>query len=296
MNTFLQLAVSGVLVGGVYGLIAMGFVVVYRTGSIFNMAYGQFAVIGAYMAWSFLGSPQDPLLPVPLALFCTLLFAIAFGLFIERFFFRHMIGKPVFTSFIMTLGLLAVLNSVVMIAWGPQTRAMVRIVPSGSINLGSISLSSEYVWTFFIAVMIMGAFIFFFQRTRLGLAIRASHNNQTAARCLGVSARLNAQLAWVLCSVIATMGGILIATVQGVSPNLSNLVMVVLVVVLLGGMDSVIGCIVGGLVLAVGENLANYYLGLYLPGIDSIFGVILILLILLFRPNGLFGTKPVERV
>lgn len=120
MNTFLQLAVSGVLVGGVYGLIAMGFVVVYRTGSIFNMAYGQFAVIGAYMAWTFLGSPQDPLLPVPLALFCTLLFAVAFGLFIERFIFRHMIGKPVFTSFIMTLGLLAVLNSVVMIAWVPR--------------------------------------------------------------------------------------------------------------------------------------------------------------------------------
>ncbi len=290
------MVLSGVLVGGIYGLIAMGFVVVYRSGRVFNMAYGQFAVVGAFIAWTFLGSPNALRLPLALGILCTLLFAVAFGLIVERVIFRHMIGKPVFISFIMTLGLLAMLNSLIMIIWGPKTQILVKMVPAGRVDFAGISLSKEYLWTFVIAVVIMGVFMFFFQRTRLGLAIRASYCNQVAARCLGVSAKLNAQIAWVLCTILATMGGILLGMVQGVSTNLSQLVMVVLVVVLMGGMDSIIGCIVGGLILAIGQNLANYYLNSYLPGFDSVFGVILILIILIFRPNGIFGIKPVERV
>jgi branched-chain amino acid transport system permease protein len=296
MRVLLQLILSGVLLGGVYGLIAMGFVVVYRSGRVFNMAYGQFAVVGAFMAWTFLGSPNAPRLPLALGILCTLAFAIAFGLVIERLIFRHMIGKPVFISFIMTLGLLAILNSAVMVIWGPKTLVLARTVPKGTFSFSGISLAQEYVWTFVVAVVIMGAFIFFFQRTRLGLAIRAAYNNQVAARCLGVSSKLNAQIAWILCAILATMGGILIGAVQGVSPSLSQLVMVVLVVVLMGGMDSIIGCIAGGLVLAIGQNLAGYYLGSLVPGIETVFGVILILIILIFRPNGIFGARPVERV
>jgi branched-chain amino acid transport system permease protein len=296
MTTVLQLILSGILVGGIYGLVAMGFVIVYRSGRVFNMAYGQFAVVGAYIAWTFLGSPTEPRLPLPLGILCTLLFAVAFGLFIERIVFRHMIGKPMFTSFIMTLGLLAILNSLVTIIWGPSPRVLVQIVPTGPINFAGIILSQEYIWTFIVAIIIMSAFMFFFQRTRLGLAVRASYSNQTAARCLGVSAKFNAQIAWVLCTVLATMGGILIASVQGVSTTLSEMVMVVLVVVLIGGMDSIAGCIAGGLVLSIGQNLANYYLSDLFPGIGSVFGMILILVILMFRPSGIFGAKPVERV
>jgi branched-chain amino acid transport system permease protein len=296
MTTVLQLIITGVLVGGIYGLIAMGFVVVYRSAKVFNIAYGQFAVLGAYMAWTFLGSPNAPRLPIPLGLFCTLLFAVAFGLFVERVIFRQMIGKPAFISFIMTLGLLAIFNSLVTIIWGPKSRVLAQIVPTGTVNAGGLSLSKEYIWAFVIALVFMGAFIFFFQRTRLGLAVRAAYSNQVAARCLGVSAKLNAQIAWVLCTVLATIGGILIGSVQGVSTTTSGMVMVVLVVVLVGGMESITGCIAGGLILAIGENLANYYLSDFLPGIGSIFGMILILVILLFRPNGIFGAKPVERV
>jgi branched-chain amino acid transport system permease protein len=296
MINLLQLIISGILVGSIYGLIAMGFVIVYRSGRIFNMAYGQFAVVGAFMAWTFIGSPGAPRLPFPLAIILTLLFSIVFGLFIERILFRRMIGRPLFATFILTLGLLAILNSLVMIIWGPKTYILAQTLPRGPLSLGGISLQKEYVWAFIVAVVVVIAFFVFFRRTRLGLAIRAAYNNQVAARCLGVSARLNSQIAWALCSLLATVGGILIASVQGVSPQLSDLVMVVLVVVLIGGMDSLVGCIFGGLLLAIGENLANYYLGSYMPGIGSIFGIVLILLVLLFRPNGLFGSKPVERV
>jgi branched-chain amino acid transport system permease protein len=296
MSTFLQLTISGLLVGGVYGLIAMGFVTVYRSIKVFNMAYGQFAVLGAYMAWTFLGSSGSPRLPLALGILCTLAFAVIFALFIEWAVFRRLIGKPVFASFIITLGLMAIINSLVMVIWGPQPKGLQEIVPKGIYELGGIIISKEYLWTFVIALILMIGFAIFFQKTRLGLAIRASNNNQTAARLLGVSAKFNSRIAWIFCTLLATLGGILIASVQGVSSSLAELVLVVLVVVLIGGMDSLAGCIAGGLVLAIGNNLSSYYLDPYLPGLSTIFGVILILLILLFRPNGIFGFKPVERV
>ena len=292
----LQLVLSGMLVGGIYGLIAMGFVITYRSAQVFNIAYGQFAVVGAFIAWTFLGSPSEPRLPLPIALLLTIIAAIVFGLVIERVLFRHMIGRPIFATFMLTLGLLAVLNSVVMIVWGPKTLALSTTIPKGPVYLGDIVLAREYIWSFCLAVVLVIALVLFLRRTRMGLAMRAAYEDQVAARCLGVSAKLNAKIAWVLCTVIATVGGILIASVSGVSMMLSELVMVVLAVVLIGGLDSFVGCIVGGLILAIGHNLTSYYLGPYVPGIESIFGMVLILVVLLIRPSGLFGTRPIERV
>ena len=292
----LQLVLSGILVGSVYGLIAMGFVITYRNAQVFNIAYGQFAVVGAFIAWTFLGSPSAPRLPLPLALLLTIIVAILFGLVVERFLFRHMIGKPIFATFMISLGLLAVLNSLVTIIWGPQTLALSTTIPKGPVNLGEIVLGREYIWSFCLAIVLVVALVLFFRRTRLGLAMRAAYEDQVTARCLGVSAKMNARLAWALSAVIATTGGILIASVSGVSMMLSELVMVVLAVVLIGGLDSFVGCIVGGFILAVGNNLTAYYLGTYVPGIESIFGMSLILIVLLFRPSGLFGAKPIERV
>ena len=292
----LQLVLSGILVGSVYGLIAMGFVITYRSAQVFNIAYGQFAVVGAYMAWTFLGSPAAPRLPLPIALLLTFIAAIAFGLLVERLLFRHMIGRPIFATFMLSLGLLAVLHSLVMLIWGPRTLALATAIPKGPVILGDIVLAKEYIWSFGLAVVVASALILFFQRTRLGLAMRAAYEDQVAARCLGVSAKLNAQIAWVICALIATVGGILIASVSGVSMLLSELVMLVLAVVLIGGLDSLIGCLVGGLILAIGHNLTSYYLSPYAPGIESIFSMILILVVLLIRPNGLFGTRPIERV
>ncbi|MFH1775839.1 MAG: branched-chain amino acid ABC transporter permease [Chloroflexota bacterium] len=296
MTILLQLILSGILVGSVYGLIALGFVITYRSAHVFNIAYGQFAVLGAFLAWTFIGSPNAPRLPLPLALLLTLISAIVFGLAVERLLFRRMIGRPLFATFILTLGLMAILHSAVMTIWGPKTLALATTLPKGPVNLGAIVLSKEYIASFILAVIALIVFVLFFRRTKLGLAMRAAYDNQAAARCLGVSAELNSQIAWVMCTVIATVGGILIASVGGVSMTLSELVMVVLAVVLIGGLDSLIGCIVGGLILAIGQNLAGYYISPYLPGFETIFGMMIILLVLLIRPSGLFGTKPIERV
>lgn len=292
----LQLTLSGVLVGSVYGLVAMGFVITYRSAQVFNIAYGQFAVLGAFLAWTFIGSPGTERLPLPLALFLTLLTAVIFGLIVERILFRRMIGRSQFASFMLTLGLLGVLHSLVLVIWGPESVALAMTIPKGPVHLGDIVLSQAYIWSFAIALFIAAAFVFFFRQTKLGLAMRAAYDNQIAARCLGVSSALNSQIAWIMCAVIATIGGVLIASVSGVSSLLSEMVMVVLAVVLIGGLDSLVGCILGGLILGVSTNLVGFYLSPLLPGIGSFFTMILILLVLVIRPTGLLGTRPIDRV
>jgi len=296
VTTLLQLVLSGVLVGSVYGLTAMGFVVAYRNARVFNIAYGQFAVLGAFLAWTFLGSPQSPRLPLAVAVVLTLLAVVAFGLAVERLLFRRMIGRPLFASFVLSLGLLAFLHGVIMIAWGPSTKVLAAAVPTGPLALGDVVVSREFVWSFAIALAATIGFALFFRFTRLGLAMRAAYDNEVAARCLGASASLNSQITWVLSAVIAAVGGILMATVSGVSIGLSELVMVVLAVVLIGGMDSLAGCVLGGLILAVGTNLTGYYLSPLLPGIAGIFSMLLILGVLVIRPTGLLGSRPIERV
>jgi branched-chain amino acid transport system permease protein len=291
-----QLVISGIMVGALYGLIAMGFVIIYRGARVFNMAYGQFAVIGTYIAWTFLGSPNAPRLPLALALFLTFLCSIIFGLIIEHFIFRRLIGRPLFATFILSLGLWSIIYGVVLQAWGSESRVFAYSLPKGPVHIGSIVLAQEYIWSFGLAVIILIAFLIFFRTTKLGLAMRASYDNEVAARCLGVNAGLNSKIAWVCCALLATLGGFVIASAQGVSIYLGDMVMVVLAVALMGGLDSLIGCVVGGLILAIGENLVGFYLNPVLPGIGGIFGMILILLVLLFRPRGLFGAKSIERV
>jgi branched-chain amino acid transport system permease protein len=296
MINLLQLVISGIMVGALYGLIAMGFVMIYRGARVFNMAYGQFAVMGAYIAWTFLGSPSAPRLPLPLALFLTFLSSIAFGLIIEHFIFRRMIGRPLFATFILSLGLWSILYGVILQVWGPEPRVFAYSLPNGPVNLGRIVLAQEYIWSFGLAAVILLVFVLFFRKTKLGLAMRASYDNEVAARCLGVNAGLNSKIAWVCCSLLATLGGFVIASARGVSMSLGDLVMVVLAVALMGGLDSLVGCVVGGFILAVGENLVGFYLNPFWPGIGGIFGMILILLVLLTRPRGLFGAKQIERV
>lgn len=296
ITILIQLVLSGILVGSIYSLTAMGFVITYRNANVFNMAYGQFVLIGAFIAWTFIGSPQEPRLPLPIALVLTFISIVFSGLLIERLLFRRMIGRPIYATFIVTLGILVLMRGIVMLIWGPGTHIYNSTIPHGPIHIGNLVLSWEYVWSFILATIIASALGLVFQRTKLGLAMRAIYDNQVAARCLGVNAKRNSQITWVLCILIATVGGILIGTVNGINVTLGETVMVVLAVVLIGGLDSLAGCIFGGLILAVGTNLVSYYLGPIMPGIESNFSTVMILLVVLIRPNGLLGTRPIERV
>ena len=296
LTNLAQLILSGILIGAIYGLVATGFVVTYRTVQVFNIAYGEFAVLGAFIAWTLIGSPGEPRLPLPLAIVLAIVAAVILGLLVERLFFRRLLGKPVYVAFIASLGLMSVLYGITMLVWGPGTRVFARTLPTGPVHLGGVVLGREFIWSSLIAVIVVLGFWLFLRKTKMGLGMRASYDNQVAARCLGVSARLNSQIAWAMCAVIATTGGILTASVAGVDSSLSNVVMVVLVVALVGGMDSIVGAMLGGLILAIGTNLVSFYLNPIVPGVDTVFSMVLILFVLLVRPSGLLGVKPIERV
>lgn len=296
MTVFFNLLLSGVLVGGVYGMVALGFVLVYKSSRTINIAYGQFALLGAYMAWTFLGSEANPRLPVGLGLFLTLIFAVVFGLVVERVLFRRLLGHELHVGFMLTLGLMGLLDGLVFVIWGFDSKAMASVFPSGTLHLGSMVFRKEYLTSFIAAMVFLACFGYFFRRTKLGLAMRAAVDNPSAAQSVGVSLALNSQIAWVLCSLVATLGGILLATVFGVSHGLSGMVMIALAICIMGGLDSIGGAIAAGLFLGVASNLASYYGESYISGIGSIVPALLILLTLAIRPFGLLGSRPAERI
>jgi len=296
MTAFFNLVLSGILVGGVYGMIALGFVIVYKSSRTINIAYGQFVMLGAYMGWTFVGSETDPRLPVGLGLFLTLVFAVVFGLVVERLLFRRLLGHEMHVGFMLTLGLMGLLNGLALVIWGFDEKGMAPVLPSGTIHLWSMVFHKEYLASFIAAVVFLACFLYFFRRTKLGLAMRAAVDNPPAAQSLGVSIVLNSQIAWVLCSLIATLGGILLATAFGVGPGLSEMVMIVLSISILGGMDSIAGAVVAGLVLGIASNLAAYYGEAHISGISSIVPALLIILTMAIRPFGLLGSRPAERI
>lgn len=300
MTTFLTLITSGLLVGGVYGMLAQGFVVTYKCVGIFNIAYGQFAALGAFMAWTFMGSEAAPRLPVPVALLFTLLFAVVFGLVLERVIFRRALRfEPqmlMLLGFVLSLGVMGLLEGFTMFAWGSQPRPYPDFMPKGPLELGSVVLYKEYIVSFLVAMVLLLGFLYLFTRTKLGLGLRATSDNQQVAQSVGVNTKQSAQLAWILATVIGTTSGILLGVVFGVSPGLSMLTLTAMAVVILGGVDSFPGAVIGGLVLGTTTNLVDHYLESYMSGIGGIWGPVLIFTVLMIRPTGLLGTKRVERV
>ena len=300
MTTFITLITSGLLVGGVYGMLAQGFVITYKCVGIFNIAYGQFAALGAFMAWTFMGSEAAPRLPVWAALVCTFLFAIAFGLVLERVIFRRALSfEPqmlMLLGFVLSLGLMGLLEGFTMFAWGSQPRPYPDFMPTGPLELGSVVLYKEYIWSCLVAVITLLIFLYLFARTKVGLGLRATSDNQQVAQSVGVNTKQSAQMAWILATIVGTTSGVLLGTVFGVSPGLANLTLVAMAVVILGGVDSFPGAVVGGLILGTSTNLVDHYLESYMSGIGGIWGPICIFLVLMIRPTGLFGARRVERV
>jgi len=281
-------------------MLAQGFVVTFKCIGIFNIAYGQFAALGAFMAWTFMGSEAAPRLPVPAALVCTFVFAILFGLALERVIFRKVLRMDpqmlLLMGFVLSLGLMALLEGFTMFACGSQPRVYQDFMPKGEIELADIVLYKRYLWSCLVAVVLLLAFLYLFARTKLGLGLRASSDSQQVAQSVGVNVKRSAQMAWILSAIIGTTSGILLGTVFGVSPSLANFAMIALAVVILGGLDSFLGAVIGGLILATSTNLVEHYLETYMSGIGSIWAPIIIFIMLMLRPTGLFGIKRVERV
>jgi branched-chain amino acid transport system permease protein len=291
----LQLVLNGVVTGSIYSLVALGFVVIYKSTSVLNFAQGEFLMLGAYVCLSLAVQYQ---LPFALAFLITLVFSAVLGILTERVVLRPMIGEPVISLIMVTLGLSALLKAIVQAIWGTDLRPFPNIFPVTPVQLGPLPVSQGYLYSTASVAVLLLIFTLFFKFTRAGIAMRATAFSQQVALSMGISVKRIFALSWSIAAVVSAIGGILLAGVRGgLDASLAFFGLKVIPVVILGGLDSVGGAIVGGVVMGVLENLAGGYLDpLVGGGAKEVAPFIVLVLILSVKPYGLFGKVKIERV
>jgi branched-chain amino acid transport system permease protein len=294
LDILAQILVSGLATGGVYGLIALGFVLIYKATSVLNLAMGEFMTIGAFICLTILTKLQAPFY---LAFLFTLVFAFLLGVVVERVILRPLIGEPIISVIMVTIGLGVALRGIMYMVWTPVFRNFPDIFPPKPLNLGFAVVPSGLLWGFIFAVIGTLFFLSIFKFSRTGVAMRATANDQQAALSMGISVRWIFALAWSFGAMASAIGGIVIGNLSGISVYMGDVGLKVLAVIILGGLDSIGGAILGGLIIGVLENLAGYYIDpLVGGGIKSVAPFFILVIILIFKPYGLFGKKLIERV
>ena len=295
INFFLQLVINGVVVGSVYALVALGFVIIFKSTSVVNFAQGEFLLLGAYISLAVVSQTS---MPFWVAVVVTLLFSVALGMLIERLILRPMIGEPVISVIRVTLGLSSILKAIVQGIWGTDTRPFPEIFPSTPVQIGPLPVSQGYIYSLVCVAILLLLFTLFFKYSRVGIAMRATAFSQQVAQSMGISVRRMFALAWAIAAVVSAIGGILLGGVRGgVDAALAAIGLKVIPVVILGGLDSIIGAIVGGLIVGVLENLAGGYLDpIFGGGVKEVAPFVVLVLILMIKPYGLFGKVHIDRV
>jgi len=294
MDIFLQVIVTGIATGGVYGLIALGFVLIFKATGILNLATGAIMTLGAYICLTVLGQFGAPFW---LAFLCTLGFAVLLGIVLERIILRPLIGEPIISVVMVTIGLSSILQGLTHIIWSPEYRSFPEIFPPEPLDLGFAIVPSGLLWGFIFAAIGTIIFILIFKLTRTGVAMRATASDQQAALSMGISVRWIFALSWSYGAVAAVIGGIVIGNISGISIYLGDIGLKVLAVIILGGLDSIGGAILGGLIIGILENLTGLYLDpLFGGGVKDVAPFFILVLIIMIRPYGLFGKKIIERV
>jgi branched-chain amino acid transport system permease protein len=290
MDTFLQLTISGLANGAILALAALGFVLIYKASGVINFAQGHFLLVGAYVVWAL---TVDAGLHWAVAVAGAILVAIGLGLVVERLILRPLVGEPTISVIMVTIGLAQVLGAVVQIIWGTFPQVFPAFIPDDSVTIAGAVVGENRLWALGLAAVALAAFGVFFQRSRHGIAMRAVADDQQAALTMGISVRRTFALAWALAGVSAVVGGMLVANLIGVSGDVANFGLLVFPVVILGGLDSVPGAVVGGCIIGLLEAYTGGYVG---EGLDSVIPYIALVAILLVRPYGLFGQVRIERV
>ena len=294
MAILLELVLSGIMVGSIYALVALGWTLIYKCSGVLNLAMGELTLIGAYVCltyyqWGF---------PFPLALVATLITGFVLGLATERLFLRRMIGEPVLAVIMITAGLSFFFRALVGFIWGTDTVVFTPpVFPQEPLRFYGMVFGQVYLWSFVAAIVLLVVFVWFFTRSRWGLSMQATADDEMAALSLGVSAKRVYALAWAIAFMAAGVGGTLLGNINGLNISVGYLGLLVLPAVVLGGLNSVPGAIVGGLVIGVLQNLSDAYVGkLTQGGVKEIAPFAFMVIILLFRPYGLWGWVKIERV
>lgn len=294
MELFLMTLTTGIMVGGIYALVALGWVLIYKCSGVLNLAMGELTLIGAYVSLSFYSMG----VPFLLALLFSLIIGFILGILTERIFLDRLIGEPVLTVIMVTVGLSFFFKGIVELIWGTDTRVFTPPVFSlEPIHIGPLIIGQVYLWSFVAAIVLLCIFVGFFQYTRWGLAMQATADDEMAALSLGISARFVYATAWAIAFMAAGVGGTLLGNINGLNISVGYLGLLVLPAVVLGGLNSVPGAIVGGITIGVLQNLSGAYLDRFFPGgVKEVAPFAFMAIFLLFRPYGLWGWERIERV
>ena len=290
MDTFIQLSLSGLTNGMVYALVAIGFVVIYKASDVINFAQGELLLFGAYLCFAFVGQFG---LPWSVGVLATLLCAAVIGLVIERLVLRPLIGEPIISMIMVTIGLSSVLKAVVNGIWGVRPRAFPSFLPTHPVEIGPAVLGADRLVAIVVASALLALLALFFKTTKEGIAMRAIADDQQAALSMGIRIPRVLAIAWALAAMTASIGGILLANIVGVGGEISVVGLKVFPVVILGGLDSIPGAIVGGVIIGLLESYTGGYVG---HGLNLIVPYLVLIAVLMFRPYGLFDKEIIERV
>jgi len=292
MNFFLQLFINGISIGFLYGLSAMGFVMIFKSSSVLNFAHGELLALGAFF---FLAMVTWVKLPIAVAFVVTLAGCFILGFIIERFFLRPLIGEPLIYVIMLTVGLASMFKSLMLLVWGGNLQTYPDFLPEFlGIEWDVINIPPVYTAALVIGTMFLILFGLFFKYSSQGIFMRSVADNQKAALSLGVHVQKVFALSWGIAALVAGMSGIVLGIINGINVHdLSAIGLKVFPVVILGGLDSIGGAIIGGLIIGLLETFTGGYIS---PSLSDVIPYIILVFILMVKPYGLFGLVEIERV
>lgn len=290
MQYALELTFSGLAIGAIYGLMAMAFAVIYRATGLLNFAQGEMSMLTAYIAWSVNGAlGPSPLLFVAVAVVASM----AIGLLAERFVIRRMLGEPLFSAVLVTIGLGVAIQSLVLMIWGGDAKFVDLGIQDTYVNVLNVRMRASQALVIVTLAVVLAVVWAVVRFTRFGIAMRAVAEDQRTARLMGVSPARVQAVAWMVSTLLASLAGCFFAVTVQLSPTLSTLGLKAFPAAILGGFDAIVGAGASGLIVGVFENQVGGYIS---PQLKEILGFVIILIVLMVRPFGLFGGRKIERV
>jgi branched-chain amino acid transport system permease protein len=290
MTEVLQLLVSGLATGCVYGLVALGFVLIYKAAEVVNFAQGDLLMLGAFLALTFISTLE---LGFWLGTLCAVLAMAVVGWLLDAVVIRQVIGQPQFSTVMLTIGIGMVLRSVASIAWGPDTRSLATPFSTGMVSVAGVPVSSTYLSIIGGTVLLCVLLFAFFRYTRVGVAMQAASQNQLAAYFMGMPVKTLLSAIWALAAAVSTIAGVLVAPVSLIDPNMGHIALRALAGAVLGGFGSIPGALVGGAIVGIAELFAAAWVD---EKLRDIVPHVILLLVLVLRPQGLFGAVGRKKV
>lgn len=290
MEFFFLLLITGLVTGATYGLIAMSMALVYKATGVVNFATGEIMMVNAYVAYT-IGTTFE--LPFFALMAVTVPLAMALGLLIERLIIRPMLGEPIFSIVMVTIGLAAVLRGTAILVWGADTVEFSAGLSDSIIHIGPVTFYAAQLYAVGTLAVLLAALWALLRFHRIGIAIRAVASNESAALLMGVNVGRIHGFVWAVSSAVSCVSGVLFAAMYHLGPTIWFQALKSFPALVFGGLDSVVGGAIGGIFVGIAENLAQGYLG---NGLREVVGFIVIVVVLMARPYGLFGEPDIERV